>query len=147
MFPNFSTFYLLFHQIQFDNNPNLHQLCDSPSPLSSSYENCSIVILLEFPKKKNYWFLSIYICNCSTSLLQIWKVPLKWRFFFFFSTSSFSPIFLRFFELILLVMYHWRSQVPTTFVPINQPKKSQSHGEEYIKRIAMSSYYYSLCGR
>ena len=27
--------------------------------------------------------------------------------------------------------------MPTTLVPINQPKKSQSHGEEYIKRIAM----------
>ena len=34
-------------------------------------------------------------------------------------------------------MCYWRSQVPTTLVPINQPKKSQSYGEEYSKRIAV----------
>ena len=58
--------------------------------------------------------------------------------FFYFSFSClFSPIFFKFSELILFVMCHRRSQMPTTLVPINQPKKSQSHGEEYIKRIAM----------
>ena len=29
-----------------------------------------------------------------------------------------------------------------TLVPINQPKKSQRHGEEYIKRIAMGSFFF-----
>ena len=55
--------------------------------------------------------------------------PSKVKVFFFF-----SPIVFKFSKLILLVMCHQRSQVPTTLVPINQPKKSQSHGEEYIKK-------------
>ena len=41
-------------------------------------------------------------------------------------------------------MCHWRSQVPKTLVPINQPKKSQRHGKEYIKRIAMGSFFFFL---
>ena len=71
--------------------------------------------------------MSIYICNCSTSLLRISVVPLKWIFYLFF------PIFFKFSRLILLVMCHQRSQVPTTLVPVNQPKKSQSYGcsQEY----------------
>ena len=52
MFPNFSTFHLLFHQTQSDNNSNFLQLNDSSSPQSSNYENCSIATLSEFPKKK-----------------------------------------------------------------------------------------------
>ena len=32
--------------------------------------------------------------------------------------------------------------MPKTLVPINQPKKSQRHGEEYIKRIAMGSFFF-----
>ena len=34
--------------------------------------------------------------------------------------------------------------MPKTLVPINQPKKSQRHGEEYIKRIAMGSFFFFL---
>ena len=82
--------------------------------------------------------LPIYICNCSTPLLQIWKVHLKLVLFFL------SHIFFRFSWLILLVMCHRRSQVPTTLVPINQQKYSQGHVEEYNKRIVVGSGYHIL---
>ena len=53
-----------------------------PLPIKQLWKlfNCYSI---RIPKKKKTPtdFLSIYICNCSTSLLQIWKVPLKWVFF------------------------------------------------------------------
>ena len=77
-FPNFSTFHLLFHQTQFDNNSNFL------NSMTLTLPNQAVIKTIQLPlyqnskkKKKNTDFLSIYICDCSTSLLQIWKVPLK----------------------------------------------------------------------
>ena len=75
---------------------------------------------------------------------KFWKFISSFFLFLFYFLFFLSRIFSRFSWLILLAMFHWRSQVPTTLVPINQQKYSQSHAKEYNKRILVGSSYYCL---